>query len=102
MKIKKHLVAATVAVGLAGSAAAMSPVDAVAPGAEIGFILAYKATQNSDDDFVKGAAAAVGTAAGGAAGGLAMVWAGAKIGGSFGAFVGGPFGIVVGTAGGAL
>jgi hypothetical protein len=40
--------------------------------------------------------------AGGAAGGLAAVWAGAKIGGKAGAIIGGPVGIVCGAFLGAM
>ena len=102
MKIKKQLVAATLAVGLAGSgtATALSHEVEIEPAAKIGFLAVYAATRNSSSPVARlGEAAATG--AGGAAGGLAMTYIGAKIGGSFGALVGGPVGIVVGTAAGA-
>ena len=102
MKIKKHLVAATLAVGLAGPATAMASVEQNLPTAKIGYIIAYKVTQNVGNEFLKGAAAATLSGAGAAAGGLATVWVGTKIGTSFGAFVAGPVGAIAGAAGGAL
>ena len=102
MEIKKQLVAATLAVGLAGSGTAMAmPQQAEAvPSAEIGFIAAYAINKGSTTPLARvGEAAATG--AGGAAGGLAMAYVGGKIGGSFGALVGGPIGIVLGAAAGA-
>ena len=101
MKIKKCLVAATLSVGLACSAAALAPAADASPTARIGFIIAYKVTENKSD-LAKGVGQAAATGGGGAAGGLALAWAGAKIGGSFGAFVGGPVGIVAGAAAGAV
>ena len=88
MKIKKCLVAATLSVGLACSAAALAPTADAAPTARIGFIIAYAATRNAPAP-VSSLVQAAATGAGGAAGGLALVWAGAKIGGSFGAFLAG-------------
>lgn len=101
MKIKKHLVAAALAVGLAGSAAGMGTEANVAPQAAVGVILAFAATGMPEEpsDLLVHAGA---TGAGGAAGGLAMIGVGALIGGSFGAFVGGPVGIIAGSAAGAM
>ena len=93
---------ATLAVGLAGPATAMASVEQNLPTAKIGYIIAYKVTQNVDNEFVKNATAATLSGAGAAAGGLTTVWVGAKIGTSFGALVAGPVGAVVGAAGGAL
>ena len=101
MKIKKCLVAATLSVGLACSAAALAPTTDVSPTARIGFILVYQSTKDLNDP-VKGMVRAGATGAGAAAGTLATIWAGTKIGGSFGAFVGGPTGAIAGAAAGAL
>ena len=102
MKIKKHLVAATVAVGLAGSGTAMalSHEVEIAPTAEIGFLAAYAFNRSSSTPAAR-LGEAMATGAGGAAGGLLMAKIGAKIGGSLGALVGGPVGIVAGAAAGA-
>ena len=100
MKIKKCLVAATLSVGLACSAAALAPGADVSPTARIGFIVAYAATADTPAP-VSTLVQAAATGGGGAAGGLALAWVGAKIGGSFGAFVGGPIGIIAGAAVGA-
>ncbi len=101
MKIKKCLVAATLSVGLACSAAALAPAADVSPTARIGFVVAYKLTENTPRPVNRMVQAAA-TGAGAAAGSLATIWAGAKIGGSFGAFVGGPVGIIAGAACGAF
>ena len=102
MKIKKHLVAATLAVGLAGSATAMSPGEHNLPTAKIGYIVAYKITEYTNSEVAKGATTAILTAAGAAGGSRAAMWFGAKIGGSLGACFAGPVGAIAGAAGGAL
>ena len=98
--MKKCLVAATLSVGLARSAAALAPTTDVSPTARIGFILVYQSTKDLNDP-VKGMVRAGATGAA-AAGTLATIWAGTKIGGSFGAFVGRPAGAIAGAAAGAL
>ena len=73
MKIKKHLVAATLAVGLVGSAGAYAPAGG-STHAQVGYVVAYHFLNNSGI----GQAAAQGGGAG--AGGLFGMWAGKKIG----------------------
>ena len=72
MKIKKCLVAATLSVGLACSAAALAPTTDVSPIARIGFILVYQSTKDLNDP-VKGMVRAGATGAGAAAGTLARI-----------------------------
>ena len=97
MKIKKHLVAAALAVGLAGSAGAMSaPGAATAPTAEAAFILSWAITHNKSA-FTRGLTVTLATTGAGVLGGAGSAWAGAKIGGTFGAIVGGPVGMAVGA-----
>ena len=106
MKIKKHLVAATLAVGLVGSATAMGSADN-SLNAQAGFAVAYYALNNNP------AAQAFGQGSMGTAGGLAgayvgkkigtraAAWMGARIGASIGAAFG-PGGAIVGAGLGAL
>ena len=101
MKIKKHLVAATLAVGLAGSAAAMAPVDtSPSAQAEAGWVIARYAFNDH------GAAHAFFQGAGATAGGTLTAIAGAKVGAKFGAkiglVVGGVGGLAIGAGIGAL
>lgn len=102
MKIKKHLVAAALAVGLAGSATGMGTEAVDVPDSAIGLILAWKYGGGMPTDFVSTAGHVAATAAGAAVGGWAVVATGAKIGGSFGAFIGGPVGLAGGAAAGAV
>ena len=102
MKIKKHLVAATLAVGLAGSATAMAPVgDSM--NAQIGFTVAYYAANNNQaaQAFGQGALGTAGGLAGAYLGKKAGVWLGAKVGASIGAAFG-PGGAILGAGVGAL
>ena len=91
MEIKKHLVAATLAVGLAASATAMAPAgDSMK--AQAGFAVAYYALNNNP------AAQAFGQGAAGTAGGLAGAYVGKKIGKRAAAWMGARIGASVGAA----
>ena len=102
MKVKKQLVAATLAVGLAGSAGAVGPVDD-SMNAQAGFAIAYYAFNNNPatQAFAQGAAGAAGGIAGAAAGRRAGAWLGARVGASVGAMFG-PGGAILGAGIGAL
>lgn len=81
MEIKKHLVAATLAVGLSASATAMAASHEVglAPSAKVGFILAYKLNKGSTTPVARMGEAAA-TAAGGALATSAWhTWAGRSV-----------------------
>ena len=105
MKVKKHLVAATLAVGLAGSAGAIAPAGEPL-NAQAGFAIAYYTLNNNP-------AQAFGQGSMGTAGGLAgayvgkkvgtraATWLGARIGASVGAAFG-PGGAILGAGLGAL
>ena len=97
MKIKKHLVAAALAVGLAGSATAMGPPADDAPHAQMGYVVAKHFLRATE-----GPAQVASQAAFGAAGGIVGTKVGAKIGAAIGVAVGGPVGFVTGVAIGAL
>ena len=91
MKIKKHLVAVTLAVGLAGSATAMGPTgDSM--NAQAGFAIAYYTLNNNP------AAQAFGQGSVGTAGGLAGAYVGKKIGTRAAAWMGARIGASVGAA----
>ena len=102
MKIKKHLVAATLAVGLAGSATAMAPADGPR-NAQIGYYVAKAALNNSPVG--QAASQAGGAAVGGLLGGLIGTKIGVAVGAKYGAAVGsvcGPIGVVAGAVVGAV
>lgn len=94
MKIKKHLVAATLAVGLVGSAGAMGPSDD-SVNAQAGYLVVKYAFNNNPagQSFAQGFGGTLGA-------GLTGL-AGAKIGAKFGAKVGAIFGGIGGMAIGA-
>ena len=93
MKIKKHLVAATLAVGLVGSTGATVPVgDSM--NAQIGYTVAYYALNNS------GLAQAGSQGGGGALGGLFGMYVGNKIGKRAATLIGARVGAAVGAAAG--
>ena len=96
MKIKKHLVAATLAVGLVGSATAMEPANGAAQ-AQAGYVVAKLFLKAEDGPLQVGA-----QAVGGALGGMAGAKIGAKIGAAIGSTLGGPVGFVGGVLFGAL
>lgn len=101
MKIKKHLVAATLAVGLAGSATAMGSAGASPSAqAEAGWAIARYAFNNhgAAHAFFQGSGATLGAGAAGIAG--AKI--GAKVGAKIGAVVGGLGGLAIGAGLGAL
>lgn len=106
MRIKKHLVAATLAVGLAGSAAAMAPSGNPMK-AQAGFAVAYYALNNNPaaQAFGQGSMATAGGLAGAyvgkKVGTRAAAWMGARIGASLGAAFG-PGGAILGAGLGAL
>ena len=93
MKIKKHLVAATLAVGLVGSATAMAP-PSDSMKAQIGYVIAQYAFNNN------GLAQAGSQAGVGAAGGLFGLYVGRKIGKRAATFVGARVGATIGAAAG--
>lgn len=102
MKIKKHLVAATLAVGLVGSAGAMGQADEPA-NAQIGYYIAKTAFNNSP--VAQAASQGGGAAAGGLLGGLIGTKVGVVLGAKYGAAIGaacGPVGVVVGAVAGAV
>lgn len=106
MKIKKHLVAATLAVGLVGSAGAVAPVgDSMEPQAGY-LVVAYAANNNSAGQaFAQGAAGAAGGLLGATVGKKLGKRAAAMLGARIGATVGaafGPAGAVLGAGFGAL
>ena len=96
MKIKKHLVAATLAVGLAGSATAMGPANGAAQ-AQAGYVVAKLFLKAEDGPLQVASQAGFG-----AAGGLLGSKIGAKIGATIGSAVAGPVGFVAGCVLGAL
>lgn len=102
MKIKKHLVAATLAVGLVGSATAMGPADGAA-NAQIGYYIAKTAFNNSPVG--QAASQAGGAAVGGLLGGVIGTKVGVAVGAKYGAAIGsifGPVGVVLGAVAGAV
>ena len=102
MKIKKHLVAATLAVGLVGSAGAIAPTEGSA-NAYVGYYIAQAALNNSPVG--QAAAQGGGAAAGGLLGGLIGAKIGTAVGAKYGAAIGaafGPIGVVVGAVAGAV
>lgn len=96
MRIKKHLVAATLAVGLVGSATAMA-AGGSPPTAQTGYVVVKFAAKTTSGPLQ--VAAQAGGAALGAWGGAKI---GAKIGASLGVTFGGPGGMFVGAMIGAL
>ena len=106
MKIKKHLVAATLAVGLVGSAGAMAPSDESMK-AQVGYMVVAYAFNNSSPGqaFAQGAGSAAGSLLGATIGKQAGKRLGAQVGARFGAAVGaafGPAGLILGAGVGAL
>ena len=102
MKIKKHLVAAMLAVGLAGAAGAMVPAD---PGIQpqVGYYIAKYTF--SDHPVAQAASQGGGAATGGLLGGLIGAKIGVLVAAKYGAAVGsafGPAGVVVGAVAGAV
>ena len=96
MKIKKHLVAATLAVGLAGSAGAMAPAgDSMS--AQVGYVVVSHYANSGDS----AAGTAVGSAFGAVVGKRVGMLVGARVGATVGSLFG-PAGIVAGAAIGAL
>ena len=102
MKIKKHLVAAMLAVGLAGAAGAMVPADReIHP--QVGYYLAKYAFKNSP--VAQAASQGGGAAAGGLLGALIGTKVGVLVAAKYGAAIGsvcGPAGVVVGAVAGAV
>lgn len=106
MKVKKHLVAATLAVGLAGSATAMGAAGN-SLNAQAGFAVAYYTLNNNPaaQAFGQGAAAAAGGMIGATVGKKLGKRAAAMLGARIGATVGaafGPGGAILGAGLGAL
>ena len=103
MKMKKHLVAAALAVGLTGSAAAMSTTLGGPSNAQAGYLLVKYAFDNSPvgQALAQGAGAGAGGLIGLAIGKRVGVVAGAKLGAAIGTACG-PIGTVVGAGLGAL
>ena len=96
MKIKKHLVAATLALGLAGSAGAMTSGGGPAT-AQAGYVVVKFAAKTTTGPLQ------VAAQAGGASlAGLGGAKIGAKIGAAAGVTFGGPAGMVAGAMIGAL
>lgn len=100
MKIKKHLVAATLAVGLTGSATAMAPSAASPAQAQAGWAIAKYAFNDhgAAHSFFQGSGATLGAGAVGIAGAKL----GAKFGAKVGLVVGGLGGMAIGAGLGAL
>ena len=93
MKIRKHTLAAALAVGLAGAAAIGAPVNSgteCRPQSQIGYHLTKRATKDQDALRI-----------GGVVGMWAGALAGAKVGAAFGS-IGGPVGALVGGVIGSL
>ncbi|MCY3812968.1 MAG: hypothetical protein OXH15_14320 [Gammaproteobacteria bacterium] len=102
MKIKKHLVAATLAVGLVGSATAIGTTDGPA-NALIGYDVAKAAFNNHPA--AQAGSQGGGAAVGGLLGGLIGTKIGVAVGAKYGAAIGaacGPIGVVVGAVAGAV
>ena len=96
MKIKKHIVAAALAVGLVGSSGAVAPNHST--GTEVGYYLA-KYTYDASEK-AQGISKGVGMIVGTQVVGRTAAWAGARVGGTIGSFFG-PVGAVVGFLAGA-
>ena len=104
MKIKKHVLAWGLVVGLAGVSGAAthdgSPLDAQIDAGY--FIAKWSADKLGASETAEGAIQAGSQAAGAVAGGAAAAWAGAKVGGKIGAVIGGVAGAIAGAAIGAV
>ena len=103
MKIKKHIVAAALAVGMVGSAGATATATdvVVADKSAIGFYVALQITDGMPSTTEDGLIHVAAVAAGGSLSVSAFLWS-ATVGGTWGAVVGGPIGLAVGAVAGAV